>query len=194
MKKISFLIVLLFLLCEKSDAKKYDYLDTISKELDSFIAKVKPMTVKDGQYNVYVVTIRQKSNDELQLSINFINNEKRIDELTTKFYCERGNEFVLFDINRDYVLLYIKYFNLKSLNSNAIERIRPKLFPVEKGGITGRNKSLLINYKRDKFNKVFYMDVDQMPEDMQILKWPENARIEYYPNSQQTLDSTQEKN
>jgi hypothetical protein len=174
MKKIIILMLIIFNVynCKAQDST----LNQIRNELNHFIDTVKPLSIKNGKYNVYII----KSVNNC-LSICFIDSETSLDHISTKkYYFLNKNEIVMLIVDDDEnIKKYSSYFDVKMISDDSMNIIRSKLFPKSKGAISGISKGLLICFVQGKMKRVFYENSEQMPIEFKYFDIaPSKVKIE----------------
>jgi hypothetical protein len=151
----------------KSEKKEIDF-NTIKKEIEWFIDKVKDKSYKQGRHNVYVARFSEGCNEgDYCVTIGYIENGflfRRIKEC--KYYLLLKDDLIILDYSNDFKEKYL----LK--NADCIKLLITKQIITDKIDMDlyaiGTWPGYVCCYETGKIKKVFYENSDEIPSDKSI--------------------------
>jgi hypothetical protein len=160
--------------------------NVIIKELSSFIDTVKPHSIGNGKYNVYVLHLFSDSqSNKICFTIGYIMNSSNYKYIKPQYFFKLEEEFILVRYNQD---LLEQNFNFtlptyQKIGGSYTVPIVQKLFPSDLGGITGITRGLVYCSDGINYHKVLYDNSDQIPIEKSIYaSFPTGGVIELIPN------------
>lgn len=143
--------------------------DSIQNEIKNFIKFNKKHSIKNGYYDVYIVKIfaDNENNEDYSYTLGLIYNWFDIKYISFNYYYELDSEIVLIAVQKDLPKAF-KDLNIVPLDTANAKKAYNKLYPQEQGGITGFAQGKVISVTRDKIEKAFYDNEDNIPANRSI--------------------------
>jgi hypothetical protein len=169
-----FMIFSLALMSYRCKSQQFS-LKNVDSELSHFIDTVKPMTIKRGMYNVYILKVVDSC-----ISINFVCNDFELNYISQKkYYFVRNGEYVILIANEDQIKPFKDYFKSELLTDSSYRLISQKLLSKKTGFITGVYKGVLLCSSSGIVTKDFFKNAENMPKKMWAFdRMPQDITIE----------------
>jgi len=133
----------------------------IGSELVEFVDSAKKQSVDTGKYNIYTLQVSDSC-----VGLKYVYNEltaNRIIDDFNKYGIYKGYTFLINNKNRDFE--YPKGMNVFPLDFESKKIILSKLYPIQKGFITGITQGMLLCYNGRKIESTYYSNADEMPSN-----------------------------
>lgn len=146
----------------------------IKKEIEWFIDKVKPESVGQGKYNVYVTKIYEDGN-RCCITIGVIQDSLSMSYLKGfKYYMQINEDLVLLDYSDE---LRRKYeFESNDIHPLIDKRIvRRKIY--NGGVVIGTTQGYVCCYQDGNIKKTYYENADQVPYNQAIFEYTPNGEL-----------------
>ena len=176
----------------KMDSKIQIDFNEIKKEIEWFIDKVKPESVGQGKYNVYVAKIYEEEN-RYCVTMGFIQDSLSISYVSRfKYYMQISDDLVLLDYSDDFKNKYkIESKDIQPLIDKQI--VGRKIY--NEGVIIGTTQGYVCCYEDGNIKKMYYENSDQIPYDKAIFKYtPDGKLIELDSSSLKKIIREKKKN
>jgi len=156
------------------DSKTQIDFKEIKKEIEWFIDKVKPESVGQGKYNVYVAKMYQDEN-RYCVTIGFIQDSLFISYVSEfRYYMKINEELVLLDYSNEFKSKY--EFESKDIQPLIDRQIVGRKIYNE-GVIIGTTQGYVCCYEDGNIKKMYYENSDQIPYDKAIFKYTSVGKL-----------------
>lgn len=136
----------------------------VEKELQSFIDTVKPMSLYDGKYNVYVMNVVQGDSSSLYFSFGYIMNAYNLNYIQADFFAKIGSEIVLFQIKDSLNFQLLTHFNALKIEGDNVDVIKAKLNHEEGVFLNGVGQGEVCRIRNGIVKTKFYESASSMPK------------------------------
>lgn len=140
-------------------------------ELKSFIDTIKPHTIKNGKYNVYVAKFNQINIDNectTSITLGYIQNDYDLKYTYFNYYFTLDSELVLVYVQDSIALSKLADFNIDKISKSNVAEILDKVCNSKYVSISGRRKGQILCFKDNNFSKVYYPDSDKIRKELSI--------------------------
>lgn len=163
------------------DTCKFKEAEYFKSELKSFVDSVKPNSIGNGKYDVYVAHFYHldPENKEFCFTLGYIFNEYDVQYISPDYVYYVDNEIILIRMDKHKDKKFFNCLNFKKIEESDSVKIASKLYPMERGGITGTTEGLIFCKEKEKISKTYYENSDEIPLEKSIDKYfPEGGTIE----------------
>ncbi len=146
----------------------------IKKEIEWFINKVKPESVGQGKYNVYVAKIYEEEGHHC-ITIGIIQDSLFVSYTSGfKYFIRVDEDLVLLDYSDEFKNKHeFEWGEIHPLtNVNIIQK---KIY--SEGVIIGTTPGYVCCYEEGNIRKMYYENSDQIPYDKSIFKYTPNGKL-----------------
>ncbi len=155
--------------------------EQFNSELNYYVDSVKPNSILNGKYNVYVANFFSLSQNEFCFSLGNISNEFEFDLVGSDYIYYFHKEIVLVKMVKENNDL-LKNLGLKKIDATEQKIIKEKLFPTNKGFIINDDDDLYVFCdENNEIRKRFVQDAVGNPQQSiykdSILKILKSATI-----------------
>jgi len=181
--KILMFVCSLFCICifslsnrTRMDSKSQIDFKKIKKEIEWFINKVKPESVGQGRYNVYVAKIYEEE-DRYCVTMGIIQDSLFVSySIGFKYFIRVNGDLVLLDYSDEFKSKY--EFEPEGVQSlTDVKIIQESIY--KEGAIIGTTPGYVCCYEGGNIRKMYYDNSDQIPYDKSIFKYtPKGELIE----------------
>lgn len=174
MRKIKPFIIIILLLIECNFAfsnykkKKIEKLaNNINYEIKVYIKSIKPQSIKNGQYDVYVVNMYyvDLNKRKVSLTIGSISNSYEFDDVYSDYVYYHDNEIILLRINTVMDSSILNVFNYKKFTQQDSINVMNKFIPINEGQITSDEECMSLMFYRNKIYRKKIPDTELLPNE-----------------------------
>ncbi len=177
---------------DRDSVKRIDF-NEIRSEIEWFIKKVKPESIENGKYNVYLVKIYEEHKNQYCVTMGYIMDSLWASEISGfKYFTKVNDELVLLEYSnalRNKFCLEDKSIELLVDTKLVSDKIYPGI------EFLGSPSGYVCCFEARNILKVYYDDADKIPDDKKIFKYiPQGTTIKMDSTSMKQMFKKKKKN